>query len=253
MNLKLIALALATIGLIDAQSQTGAPSKQEFEVASVKVPPVMSGVPYDIKITIQHNTVTLTNVSLADCIKFAYGLSSDLQLSGPEWITSKEFRYDVVAKTAPGTTDEQALQMMQGLLAERFKLALHPEPRVLAYYAPVVANHGSKMPAAKDAPASVPAGVQGQLRIISNRMPMSTVVTILSRYMHAFVVDQTGLAGDFEVKLVWTPEDRPVPWDERGASVFTAVEEQLGLKLVSRKGPMEVLIVDRAEKSPTEN
>ncbi len=55
------------------------------------------------------------------------------------------------------------------------------------------------------------------------------------------------------MKLVWTPDDRPIPEDERGPSVFTAVEEQLGLKLVSRKGPMEVLIVDRAEKTPTEN
>jgi uncharacterized protein (TIGR03435 family) len=71
--------------------------------------------------------------------------------------------------------------------------------------------------------------------------------------MRAFVVDRTGLAGDFEVKLVWTPDDRPIPEDERGASVFTAVEGQLGLKLVSRKGPMEVLVVDRAEKTPTEN
>jgi uncharacterized protein (TIGR03435 family) len=84
-------------------------------------------------------------------------------------------------------------------------------------------------------------------------MPMSTVATLLSRYMRAFVVDQTALRGDFEVRLVWTPDDRPIPEDERGPSVFTAVEEQLGLKLVSHKGPMEVLVVDRAEKTPTEN
>jgi uncharacterized protein (TIGR03435 family) len=166
---------------------------------------------------------------------------------------SKELRYDIVAKMTPGTTREQALQMMQGLLAERFKLVLHREQRVLAYYSLTVAKGGPKMPEAKDAPANVPTGVQGQLRIISNRMPISTVVTLLSRYMRAFVVDQTGLAGDFEVKLVWTPDDRPIPDDQRGPSVFTAVEEQLGLKLVSRKGPMEVLVVDRAEKTPTEN
>ena len=124
---------------------------QTFEVASVKVPPVVSGEPYNINLgTIQHDTVTLTNVSLADCVKFAYGLSSDSQLSGPDWIKSKEVRYDIVAKTAPGTTREQALQMMQALLAERFKLALHREQRVLAYYALVVAKGGPKMPEAKD-------------------------------------------------------------------------------------------------------
>jgi uncharacterized protein (TIGR03435 family) len=215
---------------------------------------VVSGEPYDINLgTIQHDTVTLTNVSLADCIKFAYELSSDSQLSGPEWIKSKESRYDIVAKTAPGTTRDQALQMMRALLAERFKLALHREQRVLSYYALVVAKGGPKMPEANDAPARATTGAQGQLRIINNRMSMSLVVTVLSRYMQAFVVDQTRLAGDFAVKLVWTPDDRPIPDDERGPSVFTAVEEQLGLKLVSRKGPMDVLVVDRADKIPTEN
>ena len=91
------------------------------------------GQPYSFNLsTIEHDTVTLTNVSLADCIKFAYGLSSDLQLAGPDWITSKDLRYDIVAKMAAGTTRGQALQMMQALLAEGFKLVLHPEQKQLA-------------------------------------------------------------------------------------------------------------------------
>jgi uncharacterized protein (TIGR03435 family) len=244
---RMITLLVAT-GVVIARAQT-------FEVASVKIPPPHAiGQPYNIAIgVIQNDTVTFTNASLADCIRFAYALSSNLQLSAPDWITSTESRYNIVAKTGPGTTRNQILQMMQALLAERFKLAFHHEQRVLNYYVLVVAKGGPKMPEAKDAPASVPTGFQGQLRIISNRMPMSTVVTILSRYMRAFVVDQTGLGGDFEVKLVWTPDDRPIPDDERGPSVFTAVEEQLGLRLVSKKGPMDVLVVDRAEMIPTEN
>lgn len=227
---------------------------QSFDVASVKVPQVISGQPYNFNLgTIEHDTVTLTNVSLADCIRFAYGLSSDFQLSGPDWITSKELRYDIVAKTAAGTTREQTLRMMQALLADRFKLVLHHEQRTLSYYALVIGKRGSKMPEASDDPAMIPAGVQGQLRIVSNRMAMSTMVPLLSRYMRAFVVDQTGLAGDFEVKLIWPPDDRQVPDDERGPSIFTAVEEQLGLQLVSRKGPMDVLVVERAEKTPDGN
>jgi uncharacterized protein (TIGR03435 family) len=227
---------------------------QSFEVASVKVAPVLNGDLYNINLgTVQHDTVTLTNASLADCIRFAYRLTSDSQLSGPDWVKSKELRYDVVAKALPDTPREQVLRMMQVLLTERFKLALHPENRELAYYALVVAKGGPKMREATDAAASAPTGVQGQLRIVSNRMPMSTVATLLSRYMRAFVVDQTGLKGSFEVKLVWTPDDRPVADDERGPSVFTALQEQLGLKLESRKGPMEVLVVDHAEKTPTEN
>lgn len=243
---RIITLLVAT-GLTGLHAQT-------FEVASIKVPQAVFGQPYDINLgAVQHDTVTLTNVSLADCIRFAYGLSSDYQLSGPDWITSKELRYDIVAKTAPGTTREQALQMMQKLLAERFKLALHREQRMLSYYALQVGKGGPGMPAANDNPAVAPSGVPGQLRIVSNRMPMFSLVTILSRYMRAFVVDETGLTGDFEVRLVWTPDDRPIPEDERGPSVFTAVEDQLGLRLVSKKGPRDVLVVDRAEKVPIEN
>jgi uncharacterized protein (TIGR03435 family) len=238
--------ALIAIGMVSACGQS-------FEVASVKVAPVLSGDLYNINLgTVRHDTVTLTNASLADCIRFAYGLTSDAQLYGPDWIKSKELRYDIVAKTPPDTPREQLLQMMQVLLTERFKLALHREEKDLAYYALVVAKGGSKMHEATDAPVSVPTGIQGQLRIIGSRT-MSSVATLLSRYMRAFVVDQTGLKGLFEVKLVWTPDDRPVPDDERGPSVFTAVQEQLGLKLESRKGPMEVLVVDHAEKTPTEN
>jgi uncharacterized protein (TIGR03435 family) len=244
----LIAIAFA---VADAQS---------FEVASVKIPPPhVIGQPYNITIaSIQNDIVTFTNASLADCIRFAYGLSSNLQLSGPDWITSAESRYNVVAKMPAGATRDQIPQMMQGLLAERFKLAFHHERRVLNYYALVVGKGGPatlklKLPAGNDIPVSAPTGVQGQLRILSNRMPMETVVSLLSRYMRALVVDQTGLRGDFEVKLVWTPDDRPVPDNERGPSIFAAVEEQLGLRLVAEKGSMDVLVVDRAEKTPTEN
>lgn len=228
---------------------------QTFEVASVKIPPPhVIGQPYDITIgDIRNGAVTFTNASLADCIRFAYGLSSNLQLSAPDWITSAESRYDIQAKAPPGATPDQIRQMMQALLAERFTLKFHHEQRALNYYALVVGKDGPRMPEPTAAPVTVPAGVNGQLRILSNRMPMAEVVSSLSRYMHALVVDETGLAGEFEVKLVWTPDDRPVPEDQRGASVFTAVQEQLGLKLVSRKGPMEVMVIDRAEKIPTSN
>ncbi len=239
---------LIAAGLVIAQAQT-------FDVASVKIPPPhVIGQPYDIAIgVIQNETITFTNASLADCIQFAYGLPSKLQLSGPDWITSAESRYNIVAKAAPGTARDRFPEMMQALLAERFRLAYHHEQRPLSYYALVVAKGGPRMSQPADAPATLPAGVKGQLRILSNRMPMSDVVSTLSRYMKALVVDQTGLAGEFEVKLVWTPDDRPVPEDQRGASIFTAVQEQLGLKLESRKGPVDVMVIDRAEKTPTEN
>src|SRR5215472_11024605 len=145
---------------------------QTFEVASVKVAPVIPGELYNINLgTVRHDTVTLGNASLADCIRFAYGLTSDSQLSSPDWVKSKELRYDIVAKAPADTPREQLLQMMQGVLKERFKLALHSEKRDLAYYALVVGKGGSKMrESTTEAPATPPAGIQGQLRIVSNHM-----------------------------------------------------------------------------------
>ncbi|MBZ5602146.1 MAG: TIGR03435 family protein [Acidobacteriia bacterium] len=231
-----------------------AASAQTFEVASVKIAPVTPGDLYYINLgTLKNDTLTFGNASLADCIRFAYGLTSDAQLSGPDWMKSKVDRYDIVAKTAPNTPREQVLKMLQALLAERFKLAMHAEKREMSYYALVISKSGSKLRPAGDTPATLPPGAQGQLRILSNSMPMQTVATLLSRYMRAFVVDRTGLEGRFEVRLVWTPDDRPVADDERGPSVFTAVQEQLGLKLEPRKGPMDVFVVDHAEKTPVEN
>lgn len=244
---RMIALLVAG-GFVIAGAQT-------FEVASVKIPPPhVIGQPYDITIAdIQNDTITFTNASLADCIRYAYSLSSNLQLSAPDWAKSSEARYNIVAKTAPGTKRDQIPKMMQALLSDRFKLVIHHEQRVLNYYGLVVAKGGPKLHEPTAGPATIPAGINGQLRIVSNRMSISEVVSQLSRYMRALVVDETALAGEFEVKLVWTPDDRPVPEDQKGASVFAAVEEQLGLRLVSRKGPMEVMVVDRAEKIPTEN
>ncbi|HWE51327.1 MAG TPA: TIGR03435 family protein [Bryobacteraceae bacterium] len=241
-------LLLVATGFVIARAQT-------FEVASVKIPsPHVIGQPYNITVAdIQNDTITFTNASLADCIRYAYGLSSNLQLSAPDWMKSSEARYDIVAKTAPGTTPDQIPKMMQALLSERFKLVFHHEQQALNYYALVVAKGGPRMHEPTVGPVSVPAGINGQLRILSNRMPMVTVASLLSRYMRALVVNQTGLAGEFEVKLVWTPDDRPVPENQQGASIFAAVEEQLGLKLEARKGPMEMMVVDRAEKIPAEN
>jgi uncharacterized protein (TIGR03435 family) len=93
-------------------------------------------------------------------------------------------------------------------------------------------------------------------RIASNRMSMQLLATLISRFERRTVVDMTGLKGNFEVHLEWTPDSQSTtisPDAPRGASIFTAVQEQLGLKLESRKEPLDVLVVDHAEQVPTEN
>jgi uncharacterized protein (TIGR03435 family) len=108
---------------------------------------------------------------------FEMTLSRVPTLSAPDWITGAESRYDILAKMPPGATPGQAPRMMQALLAERFQLEFRHEHRVLPHYALVVAKDGPRMPKATSAPVNAPAGVNGQLHIPSNRMPMSGVVS----------------------------------------------------------------------------
>src|SRR5690349_7035321 len=102
-----------------------------FEVATVKRdPPVAPGTPLPVNLgSFRNGTAMLTNTTLSECIQFAYGIVSDAQISGPDWIKSRDVRFDIVGKTGPDVTREQAVLMMQSLLAERLKLTMHHEPR----------------------------------------------------------------------------------------------------------------------------
>jgi len=244
-----IVLAIVTSPLLCAQSA----ARPEFEVATVKSSPPPSGDTININLgTIRNGKVTMTNVSLSDCIKLAYGIVSDDQLSGPDWIKSKEVRFDIVAQAPADTPRDQLLPMLQPLLADRLKLVLHHQQKELSYLALVVGKNGPKIRVAKPDAAAGNAAARG--RIVANQMPMRGLATLLSRFERETVVDLTGLDGQFEFKLEWTPDNGPVPPDGASApSLFTAVQEQLGLKLESRKGPLDVLVVDHADKVPTEN
>ena len=148
--------------------------------------------------------------------------------------------------------------MLQTLLAERLKVVLHHEPRELSYLALVVNKNGPKMRQV-DATAAGGAGGNSAIRgrIAGSRIAMQGLATLLSRFERETVVDMTGLPGLFELKLEWTPDDGPpllvdgVAVD--GPSLPTALREQLGLRLEPRKGPLDVLVVDHAEMTPSEN
>ncbi|SPE38193.1 conserved exported hypothetical protein [Candidatus Sulfopaludibacter sp. SbA3] len=220
-----------------------------FDVASVKLSePVPYGQNYNINLgRVLHGEVTLTNTTLSDCVRFAYNLVSDDQIAGPEWIKSREFRYDIVAKSAPDTPRERLLQMVQTLLAERFNMQTHREPRVLAHYELVVAKGGLKMKEAQpDASSDTRFGNGSLLRVSSHRMPMFRLVILLSRNLRQAVLDKTGLTGEYDENLEWTSDDS-------GPSIFSAIQDQLGLKLEPHKSPVEIVVVDRADKVPVAN
>ena len=136
-------------------------------------------------------------------------------------------------------------------------LVLRHEQKAVRYLALVVGRSGTKLQAAEQAPPTNP-GLQVRGRINHNQMPMGRLVQLLSRFERQTIVDRTGLSGLFEVKLEWAP-DTPVSQDDPTRplpdrpSLFAAVLEQLGLKLEPRRGPLEVLIVERATKVPEEN
>ena len=227
-----------------------------FEVATLKVSPPPEGDRIDINLgTFRNGRLTLTNVTLNDLIKFAYELAADEQLVGPDW--NRSVRFDVVALAAPGTPPDQLHLMTRELLADRLHLALRREQKVLRYLALAVGKGGARLqPAIADPPPNKGPQIRG--RIAHNQMPMSLLASFLSRFERQTIVDQTGIAGLFEVKLDWAPdanlpaEDPAAPPPER-AGLFAAVQEQLGLKLEPRRGPLEVLIVDRASKVPDGN
>ncbi|HEY4362069.1 MAG TPA: TIGR03435 family protein [Bryobacteraceae bacterium] len=243
------AVLLAVAGWAQAQE------KPRFEVATVKLVDVSKlGDLVTMNLgQVRHEELTFGNAALVNCIRFAYNLASDEQIVGPAWIKSFPYFYDIDAKGPVGSTREQLQAMMQTLLEDRFKLVVHREQKEMSHYALVLAKGGSKMTAVKELPPDYRGTNFGGR--IDNIMPMTLLAYLLSRFeTERPILDMTGLPGLYTVKLEWALAKGPAAaGDSAGPSLFTALEEQLGLRLEGRKGPVEVLVVDAAEKAPAEN
>jgi uncharacterized protein (TIGR03435 family) len=208
----------------------------------------------------------------------------EFQISGgPAWIGST--RYDISAKPENNPKDDEILPMAQSLLADRFQLSVHRETKELPIFALVVAKKDRRVgaglteskddcavPDASDPPprlerGELPAPTCGRINR-SPRLVRATSISLaafahsLSEILGRPVVDKTGLTGNFNISMEWTPDDAQLSMlppdaprrrlEASGPSIFLAIQEQLGLKLESQKGPVEILVVDRAEK-PSEN
>ena len=250
MKLRIIAIGfVCAAGLLAAHTP-------RFEVATFKQAPPPQGDSYPITLGgIYDGRMHLTNVTLNDCVKFAYDLVSDEQISGLDWIRSRALLYDIVAVVPPAASHEQVIQMTQTLLADRVKLVVHHEQREMKYLALVPGKGGPKMPPADTSQERDNSGGSGH--ITGNRASVGLVAMLLSRMEHQIVVNQTGLTGEYQIKLVWAPgsagAQAAAPEISDAPSLFDAVQEQLGLRLESRKGPLDVVVVDSAEKVPADN
>ncbi len=225
---------------------------QTFDVASVK-PTGSEDGPSSIRPTT--GLITAQNVSLRKIILGAYDIPDDRDyaLVGPHWLATEHF--DIQARFPPGTPIPQVRLMMQALLAERFKLELHHETRQLPSYALVAEKSGPKIHSVE---VGQPRTVSGPGRLQATRIPMQKLADLLARVMGQPVTDATGLTGVFDFILEWSPVASAeslagVSDPATGPSIFTALQEQLGLKLERRKGPVDLLVVDRMEKLPTQN
>jgi uncharacterized protein (TIGR03435 family) len=247
------------VGLLTAVAAWG--QRPEFDVASLK-PVVLDGADtYTANLgTYRNGVLAQTNTTLAECIRFAYEITSDDFVSGPEWIKNKGVRFDILAKTAPDTPRSQALLMLRTLLEDRFKLVLRKEPRVLSYYALTAPAGEHRMKPAQEPPVAGEVS-HGLGHIHNNRITTLMLASLIARFTRTPVLDQTSLPGFFDVKLDWardntTPSAAPnaaTPEPADGPSIFEAVQKQLGLKLEKRKGPVDVLVVDHAIQTPMAN
>jgi uncharacterized protein (TIGR03435 family) len=284
-RLAKISAALVLTGIAAApqtSAQTPAP-RPEFEVASVK--PNTSGRNLINVRPPVGGRFTATNVRLKMLIGLAYNVKSFEISGGPAWIESDG--YDINAKAADTNTNlDQLRPMLQTLLEDRFQLKVHRETKEMPVYALMFAKNGSRLPEAKDggcvkmgpdsplppppAPGQLPPTLCGGFLRAPNllqagKVDMKQLVNVLSDLLARPVTDKTGFTGTFDVKLEFSQEGTsfgggfggggialaggPPPGDDSKPSIFTALQDQLGLKLESQKGPGEILVIDHAEKA----
>jgi uncharacterized protein (TIGR03435 family) len=231
-----LAVLLAFAGCAFAQPR--------FEVATIK--PVTDDAPTGGVYT-GHGRMNADNVTLKRLIMGAYHVGPSQVVGGPTWLDAD--RFHIVAKSPQDINDDDVLDtMVQALLAARFHLVLHRESRSLPAYVIEVAKGGPKLEKSPGGESSVTYTLN---TLLARNTGMDRFAYILSRSVNLPVVNHTGLEGIFNFQLRWEPDsERSRP--DAGPSLFTAIQEQLGLRLRSEKAPVEVLVIDRAEH-PTEN
>jgi uncharacterized protein (TIGR03435 family) len=278
-SVLLAAAVAAGSGIVSAQ-QAGPAKPPAFEAASVKQN--RSGDWRRAMGPAPGGRFTATNVPARDLIAYAYGISQDSVsfriVGGPKWID--EDRFDINAVVTGAWTPAQMREMMRTLMADRFRLSAHADTREMPTYTlAVVPNQPlllrrsvvdeaacqrrreaiqRREPVPPPAPGAPP--ICGSARTIPGTITavggsMTSLASTLGQFVSRSVVDRTQLAGLFDFELKWTPDTMPqVPpdapplnIDPNGPSIFTALQEQLGLKLESARGPVDVIVIDSVE------
>jgi len=225
-------------------------SAPAFEVASVKL---NTSIQNAIGNKFGADSMRWTNAPLKSLIQAVYGLKDYQVLGGPAWIDSD--RWDIDAK-APGPAGMgEKMEMLGALLADRFQLRFHRETRQLPVYRLTVAKGGPKLAQAKEQDANHRWGTTpGPGSLHMDGASMQEFAWWLSTQLNQPIIESTGLAGRYDLKLEWAQDDSQAqdadaPPEAAKLPIFGAVEYQLGLRLESAKGPVEVLVIDHVERA----
>ena len=215
-----------------------------FEVSTIKPSRPEERGP---RLGIQGRQFTFTHASLNDLFDFAYGVQKR-QISGePDWASAESYDISAVPDGEGEPSARQWQAMVKKLMEERFQLKFHYEKREMPVFALTVAKSGAKLKSSAPGQPQGMGGGPGNLGATS-----ATMAEISQLLAHGFldrpVVDQTGLTGRFDLRLRWTPDDVAAQAADAPPDFFTAMQEQLGLKLVATKAPVDVMVIDRVER-----
>ena len=223
----------------------------QYEVASIK-PNAAPDSPFAFRIQ-PDGALAATGITLKRLMMTAYNVQDFRITGGPDWVSSR--RWDLQAKPNRAASPDQVRQMLRTLLEDRFQLHSHSEKRNLPVYELAVDRKGSKLPSVKDGETKPDVRVStGSIQL--TRATSATFASQLSYALGRPVIDKTTLSGEFDFVLKWTPEPGedagPAASTPDGPSIFTAIPEQLGLRLKSARGPVEVIVID-AVQTPSAN
>lgn len=238
---------------------TAATPLQSYDVMSIRVNKTGSG---SSSTDTDDGRFSAHNISLKQLLEQGYDIKQDLisGVSGP----LESARFDIEAKVVDPDLEalkkmnrEQRRSMLLPLITERFQLKTHIEVKPLPVYELVVAKGGAKFKLSADQTKAgggdmITNGSRALIKITAREVPMGALAKVLSSRADRTVIDKTGLTGIFDLDLQWSNEDNPDAAADAPPTIFTAIEEQLGLKLQPGKGPVDTLVVDHAEM-PSEN
>jgi uncharacterized protein (TIGR03435 family) len=252
-----IAKILSLIAIVlTAFAQDSVPIRPEFEVATIK--PNSGGSGNVAIVPTPGGGFHAENVTLKLLIQLAYRVSEMQIQGGPPWISSA--RYDIVAKAIVAKAETSKpfpdmSPMLQSLLEERFKLTFHRETKEeVSACILVPAKSGRKLTGAQDFGCAAPAALTcGTIRMTNrqldgSRITIDALTKALAAVTGRIVIDRTGYKELIDVHLEWTPEGAPDDPDSIHTSIYTELQEKLGLELEARKSPAEILVIDRAER-----